>query len=93
MSDFLHRDVGHLPQGSAVEIVLDKQANVLLMNDAKFRAYQNGEDFSGPGCYGGWYVQSPVRIVVPHAGRWNVAVDLGDMEGRLHASINVLTPA
>ena len=90
---FLHRDLGHLPQGSVVEVILDKQANVLLLTDAKFAAYRNGQDFGGSGAYGGWYTQSPVRLSVPHAGRWNVAVDLGDTVGQLSASINVLTLA
>ena len=89
---FLHRNFSNLPEGSVVEVVLDKQANVLLMTDARFNAYRNGGDFTGLGCYGGWYVQTPVRITVPHAGRWNVAVDLGNTEGQLRASINAIVP-
>jgi hypothetical protein len=88
--NFLHRDLDHLPQGSVVEVALDKQANVVLLDDSNVRAYQYGERWNG---YGGWYVKSPVRIAVPHAGLWNVAIDLGDTEGQLRASVNVLTPA
>lgn len=88
--NFLHRDLGHLPQGSAVEVVLDKQANVLLLDDPNFRAYQRDERWSG---FGGWCVRSPLRIAVPHAGRWNVAIDLGGGSGQVRASVNVLTPA
>jgi hypothetical protein len=86
----LHEDLGHLPQGSVVEVVLDKQANVVLLDDSNFHAYQRDQRWNG---YGGWYVESPVRIVVPHSGRWNVAIDLGPTEGQLRASVNVLTPA
>jgi hypothetical protein len=90
MFEFLRRDLGHLPQGSVVEVAIDKQANVVLLDELNFHAYQGGGRWSG--C-GGWYVESPVRIAVPHSGRWNVAIDLGGGSGQIRASINVLTPA
>jgi Domain of unknown function (DUF1883) len=90
MFDFLHRDLGHLSQGSVIEVVIDKQANVVLLDDSNFRAYQSGGRFDG---YGGWYERSPIRIAVPHAGRWNVAIDLGNTEGQIRAAVNVLSPA
>lgn len=86
----LRWDLGLLAQGSVVEVVIDTQANVMLLDDSNYNAYQSGRRFT---LYGGWYARSPARISAPRAGRWNAVVDLGGGAGRINASVNVLTPA
>lgn len=65
MFEFLRRDLGHLPQGSVVEVAIDKQANVVLLDDLNFHAYQGGGRWSG--C-GGWYVSLRSESPCPTQG-------------------------
>lgn len=63
--DFLHSGLGHLDDGSAVEVALrGTAANVLLLDPTNFSRYQQGADFS---YYGGHFTQSPAVVSVPHA--------------------------
>ncbi len=72
-----------------VLVTLDGQANVLLMGDTDFSAYQQGRSFS---YYGGWATRSPVRLSPPHSGHWHVVVDLGGRAGTIRASVRVIEP-
>jgi hypothetical protein len=68
-------------------VTLDGQANVMLLSDSDFHAYQCGHSFN---YRGGWATRSPIRLVPPHHGRWHVVVDLGGYEGRLRAGVRVI---
>jgi uncharacterized protein DUF1883 len=68
-------------------ITLDAQANVMLLGDTNFHAYQQGGSFQ---YCGGWATRSPVRLVPPHHDRWHVVVDLGGRAGRIQAGIRVI---
>ena len=81
---FLHSD-SFLDCGEAAVISLDKQANVLLMDDANFSAYRAGRSYR---YFGGLAKRSPVRLVAPHTGHWNVVVDLGGYAGSVRAGIS-----
>ena len=55
----LHYDLGQLRAGDSVEVALDRQANVLLLNDANLSRYRRGQRCEH---YGGRAVRSPLRI-------------------------------
>ncbi len=89
--NFLHTDLGHLSGGQIVEVVLSgNAANVRLMDSSNFSSYRNGRRHR---YFGGHAKRSPVRLQVPHAGHWHVAIDLGGYSGKIRASVNVLPGA
>ena len=85
--NFLHYDIS-ASQGDTVRVTLDKQANVRLMDDANFAAYKRGQHHH---YYGGLATRSPLDIVVPRNGNWNLVVDLGGSAGTVRASVQVLS--
>ena len=87
--NFLHYEFD-LSSDDVVEVTLDKQANVLLMDDPNFAAYRSGRQHH---YYGGLAKSSPVRLAPPHAGHWHVVIDLGGYAGTVQASVRVLQGA
>jgi hypothetical protein len=84
---FVHNDLGILSGGEVVEITLASQANVKLMDSSNFSSYQQGGRHR---FIGGRAVKSPLRLQVPSAGHWHVAVDLGGYGGSIRAGVRVL---
>ncbi len=82
---YLHYDLT-LDSNDVVVVTLDKQANVLLMDDSNFSSYKRGQRYT---YYGGLAKVSPARISPPHAGNWHLAIDLGGYSGSVRASVNV----
>lgn len=70
-----------------IEVILDKQANVLLLDDINFLHYKHGDKFT---YRGGLVEKSPFRIQPPHSGHWNVVIDLGGYSGAVNASVKIL---
>jgi hypothetical protein len=87
--NFLHYEFD-LAENDAVEVTLDKQANVRLLDDHNFSLYKSGRQHR---YYGGLAKTAPVQISAPHAGHWHVVVDLGGYAGTVHASVRVLQGA
>jgi Domain of unknown function (DUF1883) len=85
--NFLHNDLGMLNGGELVEVSLSSQANVRLMDSSNFSSYRNGSQHR---FYGGLAKKSPIRLQVPGAGHWHVAVDLSGYAGSIRASVRVL---
>ena len=84
--NFLKYEV-NLSGRDAIEITLDKQANVRVMDGSNFNRYRRGEHHT---FYGGMAKQSPVIITPPHRGHWYVVVDLGGFSGTVRASVRVV---
>ena len=84
--NFLHTDFQGGPGDTAL-VTLDAQANVMLVDDCNFGAYQRGSSFR---YFGGWVSQSPVRLTPPHLGNWHVVVDLGGNAGSVRAGIRII---
>lgn len=82
----LHSDLGILDEGDLVEIHLDHAANVRLLDDLNYRAYERDQSHRTTG---GYATRSPVVLAAPHSGHWHVAVDLGGASGRIGASVQV----
>jgi len=84
---FLHTDFWGGTDETAV-VTLDKQANVMLLNDANFAAYRAGRSFR---YLGGLATRSPVSLTPPHHGHWHVVVDLGGYAGTVRAGIRIIS--
>jgi Domain of unknown function (DUF1883) len=83
---YLHSE-SYLDSGDLAVVTLDSQANVMLMDDINFSAYRSGGSFR---YHGGLAEKSPVRIPAPHAGHWNLVVDLGGYAGSVRAGVSFL---
>ena len=84
--NFLYYEVS-LGSKDAVQVVLDKQANVRLLDSSNFASYKSGKSHN---YYGGLAKSSPVTIPAPHAGKWYVVIDLGGFAGTVKASVTVI---
>ncbi len=85
--NFLHYDF-QLSANDIVEVILDKQANARLLDDINFARYKRGQRHN---FYGGLVKQSPVRLSPPHAGHWNLVIDIGGYAGTVKASVRVIS--
>jgi hypothetical protein len=91
MVDFIHSDLGYHQAGDVVEITLSgSAANVRLMDNSNFQAYRSGRQHR---YFGGLATQSPVRLQIPTAGYWHVAVDMQGLQGTARASFRVIPAA
>jgi hypothetical protein len=84
--NYLHREFD-LDSGDVVQVTLDGQANVMLLDPSNYESYRNGRPYH---YHGGHAQTSPVRLEVPHGGKWHVVVDLGGNAGRVRAGVGVL---
>jgi hypothetical protein len=82
---FLHWDIQAGPD-NVVQVELDHAANVILLDDINFSAFRRGSRYR---YFGGYYKQTPVRLVPPHEGAWHVVVHLGGYAGRVNASMSL----
>jgi hypothetical protein len=78
---FLHWDFTAGPD-NVIKVELDKQANVLLLDDINFGHYQSGGSYRN---FGGLAKRSPATLVPPHIGHWHVVIDLGGYAGSVRA--------
>lgn len=83
---FLHWDFIGGPD-NVVQVELDHAANVILLDDINFSAFRRGSRYS---YFGGYYKQTPVRLMPPHEGGWHVVVHLGGYAGRVNASMTLI---
>lgn len=72
--DFIHARE-YLNSGDVVVVNSDTQCNVMLTDDLNFSTYKRGGRFT---YYGGFFERFPVRIAAPHAGNWNITIDVGE---------------
>ena len=89
MSDkFIVNDLGHRERGDVVEVTLSgNAANVRLLDSSNYQAYKNGRRHT---YRGGLAKRSPVRLPIPHSGRWYVTVDMQGLSGQTRSSVRVL---
>jgi Domain of unknown function (DUF1883) len=75
--------------GDVVEVVLDRAANVRLLDPANYEKYKRRQDFRNSG--GGYVTVKPFRLTVPESGHWHVVIDLGGGAGQVKASVQLLS--
>jgi hypothetical protein len=85
---FVHNDLGVLNGGEMVEVTLSVAANIRLMDNSNFSNYRNG---SAHRYVGGHATRSPVRLAIPSAGHWHVAIDLGGHSGSVRAGVRLIS--
>ena len=85
---FNHYNLGHVNQGSIVEVTLSgSAANVRLMDGSNFSNYRNGRRHT---YHGGLAKRSPVRLAVPRSGNWHVTVDMQGLLGTVRSGVRVI---
>lgn len=86
--NFTHYNLGHVENGSLVEVTLQgSAANVRLMDDANWSRYRGGLQHR---YVGGLANHSPLRLQVPTSGNWHVAVDMQGLAGTVRSSVRVI---
>lgn len=83
--DFIHYEVSAGPSNT-VEVTLDRQANVLLLDEGNFQRYRQGRSYH---YQGGRALRSPIRLGPPHSGSWHVVIDLGGGRGQIRSACRV----
>lgn len=84
---FIHNDLGNRQGGEIVEITLTSGANVRLLDSSNFSSYKSGRQHR---FIGGLAKRSPLRLQIPRAGHWHVAIDMQGLRGSTRASVRVL---
>lgn len=84
--NFLHYEVDAGPN-NVIQVILDKEANVRLLDSDNFQKYQAGQQHK---YYGGLAQASPLNLKPPHIGHWHVVIDLGGYGGTVRAAVQVL---
>lgn len=74
-------------QGDVIEVVIDRAANVLLLDAPNYADYVSGLTFE---YHGGYADVSPYRLPSPYPGHWHLAIDLGGGAGSVRASVQVV---
>jgi hypothetical protein len=89
---FVHHDLGQQSAGATAVVKLSgTEANVYLMDAHSFSSFRSTRRASQ--AYGGHYRGSPVRLTVPRAGHWHVAVYITPgYVGRVISSAYVIPP-
>ena len=78
----------HLKRGDKLRVTVDGAANVLLLDDKDFDSYTDGKPYH---YYGGWVTKSPVELVAPADGRWNLVIDVAEeKEKGVAAKVEIL---
>ena len=76
-----------LNAGDVVSVTLDKQANVILLDDTNYSRFRSGREYK---YFGGLATQSPANIVAPSTGGWNLIVNTGGSGGSVRYSTQVI---
>lgn len=61
----------NIERGEVIQVTLDKQADVMLMDEANYNRYCVAKKYSFTG---GRATRSPVQLVPPAAGHWHLVV-------------------
>lgn len=86
MSEHLHQRLS-LNGGDTVRVQCDTQCNIMLMSDSDYSAYKRGSSFHYAG---GHFKRFPALLPAPHAGTWNLVMDLGGGSASIRYSVQVI---
>ncbi len=88
---YIHSDLGHCDRGEIIEVTLTgSAANVRLVDSSNYSAYKQGRKHR---YIGGLAKKSPVRLAIPHSGRWYAVVDMQGLRGTTRAGFHKLPQA
>ncbi len=74
-------------EGDVAEVIIDRAANVLLLDEPNYELYKQGGEFHH---LGGYATKSPIRWKVPKSGRWHAVVDLGGGPGQVRSFFQLI---
>ena len=77
----------NLEAGDVIRVTLDKQANVILLDNSNYQRFKSGRDYKH---FGGLATRSPVDIVVPSTGHWYLVINTGGYPGSVRYSTQVI---
>jgi hypothetical protein len=83
---FAHYALPTAHKDDVVKVDIDGDANVLLVDQAAFEAYQAHQTFH---YVGGGYHAGTHHLGVPGEGSWHLVIDLGGRAGAVHHSVVV----
>jgi hypothetical protein len=83
MMFYLHHRF-ELGPDEVIEAIIDRAANVLLLDPENYEDYRQGRTYQYAG--GGYATESPVRMQPPRPGTWHLVVDLGGGPGSVRAT-------
>jgi hypothetical protein len=84
--NYLHYEFSAGPD-DVIEVVLDRAANVQLLDTGNYQSYRTGRAFRYHGSY---VTHSPYHISPPCHGLWHLVIDLGGASGPLRVSAKLL---
>ncbi len=87
--DHLHYEFD-ASEGDVIEVILDRAANVQVLDPANYLNYKNGHSYR---YHGGYATKSPIRLAVPGTGKWHVVIDFGGGAGQVRARARLLSGA
>ncbi|HEV7433297.1 DUF1883 domain-containing protein [Rhizobium halophilum] len=86
---FKHYDLRGQRAGTVVEVTLNAVNNVRLMTSGNFQRFKELLDFK---YIGGVAKKSPIRLVVPEDGQWNLIVDMEGHHVLADSAVKVTPP-
>jgi hypothetical protein len=89
VTNFIHYAFGAASAGDGIKVVIDRPANVFLVDDDGYAAFKGGAKFN---YWGGQAKGGPMVLKIPRSGSWHLVIDLGGQGGTIRHSA-ALVPA
>ena len=84
--DYVHYEFT-LEKGDMVKVGVDRQANVMLLDELNYQRYRRRQRFE----YHGGLQKKPLAYLgAPSQGHWHLVIDLAGSRGTIHTSANVI---
>ena len=87
MANFIHYTFNGAKANEAVRVLIDRAANVFLVDDAGFVAYKSGQKFA---YWGGRAGLGEKIIKIPQPGTWHLIIDMGGEGGTIRHSAVII---
>ncbi|MHC1593974.1 MAG: DUF1883 domain-containing protein [Methanotrichaceae archaeon] len=84
--DYAHYELD-LGRNDVVKVEVDRQANVVLLDEVNYQRYRRRQRFE---YCGGLQKQSPMHLRAPRQGHWHLVVDLAGSRGTIRTSVKVI---
>jgi curved DNA-binding protein CbpA len=91
ISNRIELDHLHYPfsafRGDILEVMLDRPANVILLDSINYARYRYGISFH---YLGGFVEGSPARLSIPLSGEWHLVIDQGGYPAALRVAVRLI---
>lgn len=86
MPQHLHQYLS-LHHTDRVKVGLKGKAQVMLMDDANYTSYQNGQEYE---YFGGLAARTPCVLAVPATGNWHLVIQQADPRKDVMAHVQII---